>query len=106
MPPPKETTQQRVACEKSETQAKALSDEIDKQLYNDRSALPSKETIRIVLLGSALLPSHLGASLAYYSCSQQDKARVVNPHFEPASRCSTDQSVVGSIGYFPSLAEK
>jgi hypothetical protein len=81
MPPPQETAQQCTAREKCETQAKALSDEIDKQLYNDRDALASKETIHIVLLGSALPPSRLGASLAYFSCSQQAKARVVNPHF-------------------------
>ena len=51
MPPPDETSQQRVARETIETQAKALSEEIDRQLYKDRDAFTNKETIRILLLG-------------------------------------------------------
>jgi hypothetical protein len=52
MPPPHETAQQRAARETSETQAKALSEEIDRQLYRDRVTLTNnKDTIRILLLG-------------------------------------------------------
>jgi len=51
MPPPDETAQQRVARETSETQARALSEEIDRQLYKDRDAFTNKERIRILLLG-------------------------------------------------------
>ena len=52
LPPLHETAQQRAERETSETQAKALSEEIDRQLYRDQDALTNnKDTIRILLLG-------------------------------------------------------
>jgi len=53
-PPTHETAQQRATRETSETQAKALSDEIDRQIYRDRVTLTNnKDTVRILLLGSS-----------------------------------------------------
>lgn len=54
MPPRHETAQQRAARETSEMQAKALSEEIDRQLYRDRDTLTNKDTNRILLLGLCL----------------------------------------------------
>ena len=51
MPPPNETTQQRVARETCEIQAKAHSEEIDRQLGKDLDTLPTDDTVRILLLG-------------------------------------------------------
>jgi hypothetical protein len=51
MPPPHETAQQRATRETCETQAKALSEEIDREIYKDQDTLTNKDTIRILLLG-------------------------------------------------------
>lgn len=50
--PSHETAQQRAERETSETEAKALSEEIDRQLYRDQDTLiNNQDTIRILLLG-------------------------------------------------------
>ena len=56
MPPRHETAQQRAARETSEMQAKAASEEIDRQLHRDRDTLTNnkKDTNRILLLGLCL----------------------------------------------------
>jgi len=75
MPPPHETVQQRAARETSEMQAKALSEEIDRQIYRDRSTLTSKDAIRILLLGLSQCAS---VYLLLTSAARQVKVRAVN----------------------------
>ncbi|KAK2464076.1 hypothetical protein APHAL10511_003906 [Amanita phalloides] len=53
LPPPGETTEQKLAREENEADAKRISDRIDEDLKREKAALKKQQMVRILLLGQA-----------------------------------------------------